>query len=38
MERVTEALGTGVLEGLAALGQEMPELAAEIHADARRVD
>jgi SAM-dependent methyltransferase len=38
MERVTEALGPAVLEGLAALGHELPELAAEIHADARRVD
>ncbi|MFO0630654.1 MAG: methyltransferase domain-containing protein [Polyangiales bacterium] len=38
MERVAEALGPGVFEGLAALGHEMPELAAEIHVDARRVD
>jgi len=36
MEAVERALGPGVLEGLASLGEELPELAAEITADARR--
>jgi hypothetical protein len=36
MEAVEAALGAAVLDGLAALGAEMPELAAEIHLDAQR--
>ena len=36
MEAVEAALGPGVLDGLASLGESLPALAAEITADARR--